>query len=63
MVVWDKLDYLAEVENHLKNNNTYKDVTFGDDDLVKLVRQSNKMFKQFLSKQNIFSSEFKGCVR
>ena len=59
VVVWDKLDYLAEAENHLKDNNTYKDVKFGDDDLVKLVGTYNKMFKQLLSKQNISSSEFK----
>ena len=59
VVVWDKLDYLAEAENHLKYNNTYKDVKFGDDDLIKLVEKCNKMFKQLLSKQNISSSEFK----
>ena len=59
VAVWDKLDYLAEAENHLKDNNTYKDVKFGDDDLVKLVQKSNKIFKQLLSKQNISSSEFK----
>ena len=59
VVVWDKLDYLAEAENHLKENNTYQDVKFGEDDLVKLVEKSNQMFKQFLSKQNIVSSEFK----
>ena len=59
VVVWDKLDYLAEAENHLRDKNTYKDVKFGDDDLVKLVEQSNKMFKQLLSKQNVSTSEFK----
>ena len=59
VVVWDTLDYLAEAENHLKDNNTYKDVKYGDDDLVTLVEKSNKMFKQLLSKQNISSSEFK----
>ena len=52
-------DYLAEAENHLKDNNTYQDVKFGDDDLAKLVEKSNEMFKQLLSKQNISSSEFK----
>ena len=59
VVVWDKLDYLAEAENHLKDNNTYQDVKYGDDDLVKLVEKSNQMFKQLLFKQNISSSEFK----
>ena len=57
--MWDRLDYLVEAENYLKDSNTYKDVKFGDDDLVKLVEQSNKMFKQLLSKQNISSSQFK----
>ena len=59
VVVWDKLDYLAEAENHLKDNNTYQDVKFGDNDLVKLVEKSSQMFKQLLSKQNMSSSEFK----
>ena len=59
VVVWDKLDYLAEAENHLKDINTYQDIKFGDDDLVKLVEKSNQMFKQLLSKQNISSSGFK----
>ena len=59
VVVWDKLDYLAEAENHLKDNNIYKDVKFGDNDLVKLVEKSSKIFKQLLSKKNIPSSEFK----
>ena len=59
MLYGDKLDYLAEAESHLKDNNTYKDVKFRDDYLVKLVEKSKKMFKQLLSKQNISSSEFK----
>ena len=50
VVAWDKLDYLAEAENHLKDINTYQDIKFGDDDLVNLVKKSNQMFKQLLSK-------------
>ena len=61
VVVYNKLDYLAEAENHLKDRNTYKNVKFGDNDLVKLVEQSNKIFKQLLTMQNISSSEFKYC--
>ena len=53
VVVWDKFGYLAETETHLKDNNTYKDIKFGDDDLVKLVEKSNKVFKQLLFKQNV----------
>ena len=59
VVVWDKLDYLEETENHLKDNNTYKNVKFEDNDLVKLVEKNNKMFKQLHSKQKISSSEFR----
>ena len=59
VVVWDKLDYLAKAENYLKDNNTYQTVKFGDDELVKLMEKYNQIFKQFLSKQNISSSEFK----
>ena len=59
VVVWDKIDYLVEAENHLSDNSTYRDVKFGDDDLVKLVEQSNKIFRKLLSKQNISSGDFK----
>ena len=59
VAVWDKLDYLAEAENHLKDYHTYQDVKFADDNLVKLVEKSNQMFQKLLSKQNISSKEFK----
>ena len=50
LVVWDKIDYLTEVENHLSDNSYYKDVNFGDDDLIKLVEQSKKkIFRKFLT--------------
>ena len=29
VAILDKLDYLAEAENHIKDSNTYKDVKFG----------------------------------
>ena len=47
VVAWDKLDYLAESENHLKDKNTYQDVKIGDDDLVNLVEKSNRMVNNF----------------
>ena len=59
VVVQGKLGYLVEAENHLKDCNSYNDVKFEDDELVKLVEKSNKIFKQLLSKQNVSSSEFK----
>ena len=52
VVVWDRADYLAEAENHLSDSSTYKEEKFGEEELVKLVEQSN-MFKQPLSKKSI----------
>ena len=50
VVVWDRTDYLQEVEKHLSDSNTYKEVKFGDNKLVKLVDESNRMFKRLFSK-------------
>ena len=47
VVAWDKLDYLAESENYLKDKNAYQDVKIGDDDLVNLVEKSNRMVNNF----------------
>ena len=47
VVAWDKLEYLAEAEDHLKDNNTYIDDKLGDDGLVKLVEKSNKCLNNF----------------
>ena len=44
VVVWDRADYLAEAENHLSDSRTYKEVKFGEEELVKLVEQSNRMY-------------------
>ena len=46
MVVWDKTDYLLEVKKHLSESNTYKEVKFGNIELVKLMKHSNRMFKK-----------------
>ena len=59
VVLWDKVDYLAEAENHLSGSSTYKEVKFGEEELVKLVEQSNRMFKQLLSKKIISSEEYR----
>ena len=58
VVEQDELDHLAEAENHVKDNKTYNDNKFGEDNLVKLLEESNKIF-QILSKQNLSSPEFK----
>ena len=44
-LAWDKLDYLAESESHLKDIFTFKEIKFGDEHLAKLVDVSNQMFK------------------
>ena len=59
VVVWDRADYLAETENHLSYNSTYKEVKFGEEELVKHVKQSNRKFKQLLLKKSISSEEYK----
>ena len=45
VVVWDTKVGLAEDENHLTGTFTYK-VWFSDAGLVKLVDESNRMFKK-----------------
>ena len=46
LVLWDRADYLTEAENQLSSNSTYKEVKFGEEELVKVAEQSNRMFKQ-----------------
>ena len=45
IVVWDKLDYLAEAEKQLSDSNTYKEVKLSEKDQVKLAEKSNSMFE------------------
>ena len=59
VVVWDRTDYLLEAEKHLSDSSTYKEVKFGDKELLKLVEESNKMFKRLLSKKCILPEECK----
>ena len=40
----DRTDYLLEAEKDLNDSNTYKEVKFGDNKLLKLVKESNRMF-------------------
>ena len=57
VVAWDRTDYLLEAEKHLSDSNTYKEVKFGDNELVKLVEEDNKMLKRLLSKKRISPGE------
>ena len=45
IVVWDRLDYLAEAEKQLSDSNTYKEVKLSEKDQIKLVEKSNNMFE------------------
>ena len=59
VVVWDRTDYLLEAEKHLSDSSTYKEVKFGDKKLLKLVEESNKIFRRLLSKKCILPEECK----
>ena len=51
--------YLLGVEKHLSDSNTYKKVKFKDNELVKLMEESNRISKKLLSKKCIFTEECK----
>ena len=53
VVVWDRTDYLIEVKKDLSESNTYKEVKFDDNELVKLVEVSNTLLKRLLLKRCI----------
>ena len=46
VVVWDRTDYPIEVKKDLSGSNTFKEVTFDDNELVKLAEVSNTMLKK-----------------
>lgn len=43
----DRTDYLLEAEKHLNDSNTYKEVKFGDNKLLKLVKERIECLKGF----------------
>ena len=47
------------MEKHLSDSNTYKQAKFGDNEFVKVVEESNRMFKTLLSKKCISPEECK----
>ena len=53
VVVWDRTDYLIEAKKDLSNSNTYKEVKFDDNELVKLAEVSNTLLKRLLLKKYI----------
>ena len=44
MVVWDRTDYLKEVERQLSDENPYEEIKITVKGQVKLVEISNKLF-------------------
>ena len=57
IVVWDRLDYLAEAEKQLSDSNIYKEVQLSEKDQIKLVEKSNSMFKELKKKTVITEKE------
>ena len=61
-VVWDRLDYLSEVERQLGSKNIYKDVSFNDKILRDLVETNNGMFLNLKKKGSVSEKEMKYFV-
>ena len=57
IVVWDRLDYLAEAEKQLSDSKTYKEVQWSEKDQIKLVEKSNSMFEDLKKKTIITEKE------
>ena len=50
IVVWNRLDYLAEAEKQLNDSKTYKEVQWSEKNQIKLVEKSNSMFEELKKK-------------
>ena len=59
IVVWDRLDYLAEAEKPLSDSKTYKEVHLAEKDRIKLVEKSNSMFEDLKKKTFITEKDKK----
>ena len=57
IVVWGRLDYLAEAKKQLSNSNIYKEVQLSEKGQIKLVEKSNSMFKELKKKTVITEKE------
>lgn len=51
VLVLDRVDSLAEAGNHIFDSSTYKEVKFVEEELVKYVEQSNRMFNNLFQKK------------
>lgn len=54
-----RYDYLSKAGNHIKDNFTYEEVNFLDEDFVKLVDESNQVFKRLLNAKKTSTEELK----
>ena len=59
VVVWDRKDYIAEVERQLGNLTVYKNVEFKEKILQDLAETSNKLFRNLKNKGGITEKELK----
>ena len=59
VVIWDRNDYITEVESQLKNKIVYKKVSFQKDMLCELVTKSNGLFKDLSHSGCITEKELK----
>ena len=57
IVVWDRLDYLAEAEKQLNDSKTYKEIQWSEKDQIKLVEKSKSMFEELKKKTVITEKE------
>ena len=69
MVVWDRADYILELEKHLNDKRVYKEVKFDENILTGLVEKSNNIFNRLYShrliseiKLKYFTYKFKKAV-
>ena len=58
IVVWDRLNYLAEAEKQLSDSKTYKEVQWLEKNQIKLVKKSNSMFEE-LKKKTVITEKKK----
>ena len=59
VVVWDKQDYIREVENQLGDEKVYEETTLNNKDLSGLMNASNNLFKKLRNRDIISEKELK----
>ena len=57
IVVWDRLDYLAEAEKQVSDSNTYKEVQLLEKNQIKLFEESNSVSEELKKKKVITEKE------